>query len=241
MFDLQLRAFIDLSIVDIFLVVTEQAARNYKNLHKKYMYGISDTKIYSVNSMYYDRLKNKHDKMKPPAKLKKIMVVEYPLTETRHNIYSFWPYQLQLMLKVGQFLNDKGIATIMKRHPDRLTESDGLYDNVYNEQLVEPFEDIFDQADAYFFMNITSTTFGFAMTTNRPIFIFSTWLDEVWEDMVPLLCKRCITIPSWIDSEGKLCFDENYFNDMLKSESIWKINYDAVTAFNIPQSINAIT
>ena len=39
----------------------------------------------------------------------------------------------------------------MKRHPDRLTESDGLYDNVYNEQLVEPFEDIFDQADAYFY------------------------------------------------------------------------------------------
>ena len=59
------------------------------------------TKIYSVNSMYYDRLKNKHGKMKPPAKLKKIMVVEYP-NETRHNIYSFWPYQLQLMLKVGR-------------------------------------------------------------------------------------------------------------------------------------------
>ena len=79
------------------------------------------------------------------------------------------------------------------------------------------------------------------MTTNRPIFIFSTWLEEVWEDMIPLIRKRCIAIPSWIDGEGNLRFDESYFNDMLNSESIWNISYDAITTFNIPQSVNAAT
>ena len=235
MFDIQLRAFIDLSIVDNFLVATEYAAHNYTMLHKKYLQGISETKVYSVNSMYYDRLKSKHAKMESLTKLRKVMVIEYPLTEIRHNIYSFWPYQLRLMLEVGEFLKNKGVSTIMKRHPDRITESDGLYKSAYSEQILEPFEDVFDQADAYFFMNITSTTFGFAITTNRPIFIFTTWLDEVWEDMQPLIRKRCIAIPSWIDDKGKLNFDREYFSNKLKSESIWKINHDALDKFFIPQ------
>ena len=234
MFDLPLRAFIDLSIVDKFLVVTDYAAKNYSNLQKKYLAGISDTQVFSVNSDVYKVLLKKHNSLTKIEKLKNIMIIEYPLTETRHNIYSFWPYQLKLMLKIGAFMRAIGLKTIMKRHPDRVEESRSIYEEVYDQQLTTPFEDVFEQADAFLFMNITSTTFGFAMTTNRPIFIFSTWLEEVWEEMIPLIKERCIVIPSWIDEKGDFYYDEVYFTKMLKSDDIWKINYDAVEAFMIP-------
>jgi hypothetical protein len=235
MFDIQLRAFIDLSIVDIFLVVTEYSAKNYRKLQKKYLNGISETNVFSVNSDFYRELMTTHTKLKPLSELKHVMVIEYPLTETRHNKYSFWPYQLKLMLKVGDFLKREGLSTTMKRHPDRILESDDLYLISYDHQLTQRFEDVFEQADAFLFMNITSTTFGFAMTTNRPIFIFSVWLDEVWEEMIPLIEKRCIVIPSWIDENGSFYFDEEFFSSILKSDDLWNINYEAVDSFMIPR------
>lgn len=234
MFDIPLRALIDLSIVDKFLVVTNYASKNYKKLRVKYLEGINRPEIISVNSNFYKKLFDKHNNLNTKSNIKKLMIVEYPLTETRHNLYSFWPYQLKLMLKIGQFLSKTKINSIIKRHPDRLEESTIIYKNYYDYQLSAPFEEVFQEADAFLFMNITSTTFGFAMTTNRPIFIFSTWLEEVWDEMVPAISKRCITIPSWIDSSGVMHFDEKYFRDKLLSKGIWEIDNQAVNDFMIP-------
>ena len=236
MLDVLLHAIIDLSFIDKYLVVTDSVAKNYKKLTNKYLGKINNPTIVSVDTDYYRVLFNKHKSLESLHEVKNIMVVEYPLTPTRHNVYSFWPYQLKLMLRIGKFISNQGINSIMKRHPDRLNESDGLYDEYYTKQLIEPFEDVFGQAEAYFFMNISSTTFGFAMTTNRPIFIFSIWLEEVWEHMIPSIVKRCIVIPSWIDENGILQYNEKYFKEKLKSDDIWDVDYEVVNKYMIPQA-----
>lgn len=226
-------ALIDLPIVDKYLVATESVAKNYSNLARKYIEGINYPEIIPIKSDYYKRLLKKHKLLSPVTEIKTIMVLEYPLTEQRHNIYSFWPYQAELMIRLGKFFKSIGIEPIMKRHPDRLYESDGLYDNSYNRQLKDPFESVFEQADAYFFMNISSTTFGFALTTNRPIFIFSTWLDDVWGDMIPMLKTRCNIIPSRIDSDGMLQFDKEKLIAKTNSINKWEIDYSIVNKFMI--------
>jgi hypothetical protein len=83
-------------------------------------------------------------------------------------------------------------------------------------------------------MNISSTTFGFAFTTNRPIFIFSTWLDDVWEEMIPMLKTRCNIIPSMIDSNGILKFDKEKLIAKINSKKEWEIDYSIVNEFMIP-------
>ena len=232
--DSLLHAIIDLSIVDKYLVATNSVVENYVRLKQKYLKGINNPEIISINSEYYRNLATKHKSLETKSQIKNIMVIEYPLTETRHNIYSFWPYQLELMIRVGKFLSKQGLHTILKRHPDRLQESEGLYEEYYSENIKEPFETVFNKADAYMFMNISSTTFGFALTTNRPIFIFSTWLEDIWDEMVTVIKKRCIIIPSKIDSNGLLQFDKKFFLERIKSKEIWNIDYEIVNKFMIP-------
>jgi hypothetical protein len=229
-----LHALIDLSFVDKYLVITESVAENYKRLTKKYLQGINNPEIVPINSQFYKTLHIDHEKIKTCSEIKNIMVIEYPLTETRHNIYSFWPYQAELMIRLGKFFSSLELNSIMKRHPDRLKESEGLYDDYYSLQLTEPFEIVFKKADAFFFMNISSTTFGFALTTNKPIFIFSIWLNDVWEEMIPFLKKRCVIIPSWFDDNGILQYDSDYFKNALGLDYSLNIDFDIVKKYMIP-------
>ena len=118
-------------------------------------------------------------------------------------------YQLDLILRLGLFLRSKGLKTILKRHPDRLAESDGLYNDFFDKLIIEPFESVYEIADAYIFTNIATTTFGFALLTNRPVIFFETFLNEVWEEVHKSLRKRCRVIPSKMESDGLMLFDKD--------------------------------
>jgi CDP-glycerol glycerophosphotransferase (TagB/SpsB family) len=102
---------------------------------------------------------------------------------------------------------NNNIKLILKKHPDRLEESKGIYDEYYDELVTRPFEDVYDDADLFIFSEISTTTFGFAVMTNKPIIIFSDALKFVWNDVERMLRKRCIVIESSLSTDGKLMFD----------------------------------
>ncbi len=145
------------------------------------------------------------------------MVVEYPLTEFHHRLsFLFWPYQLALTLRLGLLCRRLGVTAVLKRHPDRLTESMGVYDAHFDQLLAAPFEEVCSQADAFIFPSIASTTFAVALLTNRPVIFFETALLDVWEELHAPLKKRCRVIPAWTDEEDRLVFDEKALADALR-------------------------
>ena len=105
----------------------------------------------------------------------------------------------------------------MKLHPDRIRESGDLYDNYFDEWIADPFEEVHEMADAFLFTEVGSSTFGFALLTNRPVIFFDTMLNMLWEEVHEPLHKRCRIIPSQLTSEGRWVFDEDALVEALRS------------------------
>lgn len=203
--------YVELSMVDTFVVPTEGAVELVSMSVEKFLHPYEkDVEIVCCKSGEYGRMKRLNRVKAPPSSIKKVMLIEFPLTGWWYpgSYGLYWPYQLDLNLRIATLLRRHGIKSILKRHPDRLRESEGVYDPYYDELLTAPFEEVYDKADAYIFPNIGTTTFGFSLFTNRPMIIFESALEGVWEPARELLKKRCRVVSSWLAEDGRLMFDE---------------------------------
>lgn len=169
-----------------------------------------------------------------PREIKRLMILEYPLVQQRHyGVYGYWAYQLKLTIRVATIVRENGLHTILKRHPGRLAESEGIYDAFFDELIASRFESEHDEADAYLFTSAISTTFAMALLTHRPIITFSSLLDQLWDDARQALEKRCRIVPSWFDEQGELQFDPSDLMAAIK-EPTQKPDMTFVESYMIP-------
>jgi len=207
----------EFSMADVYAAPTNGSAALFMKTQDQYPLPHGRrVEIVSLNNPAWEELWKENSTKPPPSSIKTVMFIEYPLTPHRHYaVYTFWAYQLELLLRVAIFTRELGIRTVLKRHPDRLKESENLYDDYFDELISIPFEEVFDVADAYFCPHIVSTTFPFALLTNKPVIILDTMLEGVWQEVRESLRKRCRVVPSWFDANGRLMFDEDAFAEVL--------------------------
>jgi hypothetical protein len=209
---------VDLSIVDEYLVPTRGAAELFsKASEANPLSACRKPKISSCRKDAYGELWKKHRREPLPSAINTVMLLEYPMNELRCRLpWGFWPDQLALTLRSALLLRQHGFRTIIKRHPDRLQESEGLYDEYFDELITERFEAVYEMADAYIFPNTATTTFGFALLTNRPVIFFEAVMADLWEDVHKSLRRRCRIIPSRLDPRKGIVFDEDALVDALR-------------------------
>jgi len=203
--------YVEAGVCDEFVCPTAAAARFHEEEYN--MSGISrfrPVKFRSVETRHYWDLHEECKKHPSPGKIRTVMVMGYPMNAVRY-LYStadFFLFQLDVELRLLKLLREKGFKAIYKMHPERRKEAAGLFEGRCDEISVEPFEKVWDQADAFFFGCTTSTTFGFALCTNRPVFVLDvegrSWNSEARE----LLRKRCGMIPAAFGKGNRLEFDE---------------------------------
>jgi len=146
-----------------------------------------------------------------PERFGKIMMVGYPMNVTRYpySTGDFFLFQLDLEIRVIKLLKRHGLKVVYKMHPERQREAGGVFEDLADEVLTEPFEKVYGYADALFFGCITSTTFGFALCTQLPILVIdiqgTNWNREAYE----LLKRRCVMIPALFDESNRIQFDED--------------------------------
>jgi hypothetical protein len=210
-FNTSICAYIEPSMVDTWVVPTENSIELFSLSAQKFLqpYGKNVQFVANVSASYA-QIKERIRATLLPRSIAKVMLIEYPLTESYFpsSDAQFLFFQLDLNLRIATLLRKNGVITTLKKHPDRLLESEGVYERYYDELLITAFEKVYDQADAYIFPSIATTTFGFALLTNKPIIIFESSLEDVWEPASELLRKRCRVVPSWIAEDGRLMFDE---------------------------------
>jgi len=187
---------------------------------KDHLEGKVSIEVFSDPNGYFQNMYNILVNDRVPSSINNIMVIEFPLSPWQYS----WKIHLDLNIRRAKVIKkNKNIKLILKKHPDRLLESKGVYDEYYDEMITHPFESVYDLADLYIFSEISTTTFGFALMTNKPIMIFSNSLDQTSPDARKLLKKRCIVIDSWYSDEGKWMFDSQ---SMLEAISLKPIKPD---------------
>lgn len=204
------------SLADEFVCHSNASKKLYKrSLNKISLHGQEKPRISVVRNDRFQNLKSRMDS-DIPSQIRDLMILEAPMRPTVHrDYYLYWPFQLEVLLHTSEILEEHSVNTIIKRHPDRLKESKILYDNYFDDQLTKPFEKVYDQADAYLFPHIRTSTFEYSLFTNRPVIILSYSLDEFWESAQEKLKKRCCIVPSWFDDKDRIRFDKERLNEVL--------------------------
>lgn len=92
--------------------------------------------------------------------------------------------------------------------------------NYFFEENVEyndkPFSEVLNNSDAFIFYHVMSSALYEAMVyTDKPIFLFLPKCYKYTDDYYNSVAKRCIIIELEEDERNRLCFDKEYFNELL--------------------------
>jgi len=221
----------ELSIVNHYVTVTAGHKKLLQKAAKDFSCGLKMGNLTFMEQSYHKQLFTKLRRKKPVNKIKKIMLVGFPMTDSYYPFNSgcYTHAQLNLELRLVPLLRSKGYYVIYKPHPEMLSDVEGIFDGYADEVIKPRFEGVFDEADCIMFGNCSTTTFGFSMHTNKPIVLIEVkgnyWYPRAFE----LIKKRCSVVDAKL-VDGRIVFDEKDVLDAVQ-ESINNINYDILCEF----------
>lgn len=134
------KSYNEFSVVDRYVVPTERSRALYERTQAKHP--LPSRRRVGIKTLEEDgqrarRLRLRKDPV--PNKIRSIMFVEFPLTPRRFLVsYSYWAFQLEIVTRVSCVVRRLGYRTILKRHPDRLAESENVYDEFFDDLISEP-------------------------------------------------------------------------------------------------------
>ena len=192
---------------DVFVTPTEASATW---LSRSYQCGpkLRDVRFVSAESDRYRTLRATLN-FAPVNKIERVMIVAYPPNWIRYPGHAahYSLMQLDMELTLARLLRAHGYKVAVKVHPEWQQLSETLWRGRADDLPRTPFERCWQQADAILFPRATSTAFGYALCTDRPIFVFdygpTQWNAEAYE----LLKRRCVMIPAGVDAQNRITFD----------------------------------
>jgi hypothetical protein len=208
----------DLTVVNSFIAGSKSTAEHFKQARE--LHPVSRKKRPEIVYFGYNSFSGlrKTNHVNPgKASVKTVMAVEYPLTPFHHPSRTlFWHIQLRTTLLFARCARKAGISPWIKKHPDRLSESEGMYEPFFDKIYTEPFEQVYMNADAYFLPHLSSSTMALILLSSKPVFLFDWLLFDVWDSFAEILYKRCIIIKSSYSGDGIFQFDEEQLLTALK-------------------------
>jgi len=211
----------ELAHCDEFVVSSRNSIANFRESQSlsRVPYGKS-TEIVAVPASHYQELWNRNRTLSLPERIRKIMLIGFPMNQYRYDDVAghFSLFHLDLELRLARFLKEQGLRVVYKVHPDRLEEARGIFDALADEIRPEPFEKVYLDCDAYLFGHADSSTFGIALCTNKPLILIDA-AGKAWNKKpFDLIRKRCRVVPAWMDDSNRIQFDEDVLATHLQSE-----------------------
>ena len=174
------------------------------------------TRYYPVNSsksLYNDKIMTKSKR-----KIKTVMLIGFPMNcqkKTDERGLFFLP-KVHIEYDVSTMLKKLGVSVLYKAHPDRKDEVSGIFTDVVDEVVCDPFESSWERADAFIFTHTSTTTFSFALATDRKVILIDVDTNLVDKELREKLSKRVDCVPATIDSNDTMIqFDEKKLKEYL--------------------------
>ncbi len=155
---------------------------------------------------------------RPPRRIERVMVIGFPLLPLRYPYRGgqFFPVQLDLALRVVALCRQSGLSVLYKAHPDMRGIGNAFFTAAGAEIVSEPFERSWRLADAFVFPYVSTTAFGVAVCTDRPIVVLdiegTAWTPEVHA----ALGGRCTMVPCRYGADGRLGIDDEAMAEALR-------------------------
>jgi len=220
-----------LSLVNHYVAASAGHKEIVQKSAKDFSFGLRMGNITFISQPYYKRLFTELQRKRPVNKIKKIMLVGFPMVDCYYPFlaggYAF--AQLSLELRIGKILRSNGYNVIYKPHPMTANDEEGIFDGYADEVVKARFEEVFDKADCIVFGYCATTTFGFSLLTNKPIVLIEVKGNFRYPRAFELIKQRCSVVEAE-EVDGKIHFDKK---DVLAAveDSLENINYDLLYEF----------
>jgi hypothetical protein len=149
--------------------------------------------------------------LEQPARpeIRRVMIVGFPLMAQRYVLCpaDFFYFQIDVERRIARLLRERGFTVIYKAHPEHAAAAAAMFRGSVDEIEAGPFERVWSGADAIVFGATTSTSFGFALMTNRLVVALDIEGTDWNPDVYPLLERRCRMVPARWDKTSRLTFD----------------------------------
>jgi len=189
--------------------------KNYKDISVEKRGKLS---YISINSSFYKELYEKNQNKSINKEVKSVMIIGYPMTQYRpmEEVGFFFYIRLEFEYRLIMELKSKGFRILYKAHPDRLKEISGLFEELVDEFLTDPFEEVWGKADALIYGLTSTSTFGYGLCTNLPITLIN--LDgTLWNPkQKKYLEGRISLVSAKLNEKQQINFSEKELVDSLK-------------------------
>jgi hypothetical protein len=162
------------------------------------------------------------------------MLVGFPMNPA-NMIYKWFPGQhtlahLHLELRLVQLLRQNGYRIIYKVHPDQCAAVAGIFDGLVDRIEHGRFEEAFACADCLLFGHSNTTTFGYALLTNRPMVLINVRGKPWYPPFLDLVGRRCKLVDAQADAGGRIDFDDRELLSAI-SEAPATLSHEVVEQF----------
>lgn len=203
----------DFAFADEFVTYTKKSCELFEKNRAAYsLIKDNNITISSADSDVLVKMRKKYEKETLPASVKSVMLIGYPLSQWRkpRAAAGFVLIQLDLELRLLDFLRENGYQVMYKMHPD----SPAVVKEIFSgrAKIIEGyFEEAMGMADAFLFGSIRTTAFPVALCTNRPVIGMRMDKEpcETFSGPMEKLEKRCMFVNAVFDDKNRLDFDAN--------------------------------
>ena len=206
------RSYIDVSISDEFVCASASAATALQNLAKGEAFTRNcATRFVATNDPTYRMLWDQSLGSAQVDLVRSVMVLGFPMNAIRY-VYGtglFWNFKLDLELRIVRALRQNGYNVLYKPHPDTHEIMKMVMQGEADSVIPERFEAAYGEADALLFTYPLTTTFGFAVCTEKPIVLIDMKGESWYEDIYEKIGKRCALVDAHFDDRNRVAFDTN--------------------------------
>ena len=202
---------VDLLPVDVF-VTPGRACRDWRS--KQYEDGLlagrHSVKFEHIDPTLYKTWLDNGAKAPLPAEICNVMIVGFPPNWIRYpHLPGHWSLsQLDVETRLAESMSKAGYNVLYKAHPEWEPQLREVMADVPCTFVGGLIEDCWPQADAFVYPRMSTTSFGFAISTNRPVILLDiagqVWIPEARD----MLARRCRMVPAKMEAGVRISFDE---------------------------------
>ena len=184
----------------------------------------SELSYISINSNFYKELYDNNQNKSLDNNIKSVMIIGYPMTQWRpmEEVGFFFYIRLEFEYRLITELKNKGFRVLYKAHPDRLQEISGLFEEIVDEFLIDPFEEVWSKADALIYGLTSTSTFGYGLCTNLPITLINLEGTSWNKNQKFFLEGRVSFVPAKLNKNQQIEFSLNNLFDTLRKPKLAK-------------------
>ena len=163
--------------------------------------------VYSNKKLYTRRVNQKNHISTTTRPV--VMLMGYPYNDRRYTDERGMYFITHAILeyKILDYLKTINDSPLYKVHPDRSLEASDILREYSDTFIHGKFEDIYHMADVIIFTYVSTTTFGYALTTDKKIVLIEDIDNEKDKDQWSILRKRVNTISATLNQYGEYEFD----------------------------------